>query len=73
MNILSNYILVGLVFSIYFEVCGWYILKYSTDPIAIKAGKAWEALKIYERLLIFMFWPVSVVVWLIAVVRASVK
>ena len=73
MNILSNYVLVGLVFCIYFEVCGWCILKYSKDPIAIKAGKAWEALKVYERLLLFVFWPVSIVVYLIAVVRASLK
>jgi len=73
MKLLSDYILVGLIFSVYFEVVGWYVLKYGKDSKALKAGKAWAALSNYEKLALFVFWPVSIVVYLLALIRAYIK
>jgi hypothetical protein len=73
MKLLSDYILVGLIFMVYFEVVGWYVLKYAKDPKALKAGKAWSALGNYEKLSLFLFWPVSIVVYLIALIRTYIK
>ena len=70
MSAISYYILLGLCASLYFEAIGWYVTKYGKTERATKAAKAWEALTILEKIVI---WPISIVIFIVAIIKASLK
>jgi len=73
MSAISYYILLGLLASLYFEAIGWYMTKYGKTERAAKAAKAWGALGILEKIVILVIWPVSCIIFVIAIIRASLK
>jgi len=73
MSLLSYYILFGLCASLYFEAIGWYVTKYGTGDRAKKAAKAWADLSIAEKLIILVIWPISIVIFIVAIIKASLK
>ena len=73
MSIVSYYILVGLCASLYFEAIGWYVTKYGKTERATKAAKAWEALTILEKIVILVIWPISLIIFVVAIIKASLK
>jgi len=73
MSTLSYYILLGLCASLYFEAIGWYVSKYGKTERTAAAAKAWKALTIIEKIVILVIWPISLIIFIVALIRASLK
>ena len=73
MSMFSWYILLGLCFCLWVEAIVWYITKYGNTDRTTQASKAWNELGAGSRLIMFALWPVSLIVFVVAILKAHFK
>ena len=73
MSMLSWYILVGLCSCLYFEAVAWLVAKYGRDKTAKRATEVWNDLGVLSKLTMFAVWPISIIIFIVALVRAYFK
>ncbi len=73
MSLLSWYILIGLCSSLYFESVGWFVTKYGKGDKAKKAADVWNDLGNFNRIIMFVVWPISVIIFVFALIKEHLK